>query len=537
MHRLCGRGLVSFGLGALSVACASGPPKGSEAPRSDFAKAEVESFIPARMRRLSNFEYENTVRELLGLDVSVADKLPSDFKVDGYTRNDRAAVSSAYNARARVLAEEMAREFVRVRGDVLACGDRAEEEGAETFISAWTLRALRRPATAAEVTALRDIYRGARTAEKSHTEALSWVVTALLSSPSFLYVSEIGQPTEDPQVRVLSPYEIAAVLSYTLRGAPPDEPLIEAAKNGRLLSSAEREMEARRLLSLSGTRHQFRRFVQEWLEVDGLAATSKDEAVTPYYEDLKPRMLAETSAFVDEVMVHRGASLSALLTAGFSSVDPTMARFYGLSAWGPRVSSESVGRIGLLQQASFLAAHAHPDGTSPIRRGDFILRRVLCIDMPRPDEIGIEVIIPPVTQTETTRQRFSAHVSNQGCASCHDAIDPLGFAFEQFDAAGHFRSSENGAPVDARGTFAFEEFHATFSGSVELSRYLAKRPEATRCFRRHALKFFAADASEAHADAFDELVQVLPEPARPHLLENLVAYVKSDLFLYRRSMP
>src|SRR5690606_20680611 len=128
----------------------------------------------------------------------------------------------------------------------------------------------------------------------------------------------------------------------------------------------------------------------------------KDDSVTAHYEGLKSSMLAETSAFVDEVFVHRGASLASLLTAGFSSVDQKMARYYDLDAWGPRVPSQQVGRLGVLQHASFLSAHAHPDGTSPIKRGDFILRRILCVDVPRPEEIGIEVVIPAVTETTTT---------------------------------------------------------------------------------------------------------------------------------------
>jgi hypothetical protein len=157
--------------------------------------------------------------------------------------------------------------------------------------------------------------------------------------------------------------------------------------------------------------------------------------------------------------------------------------------------------------------------------------------MPRPDEIGIEVIIPAVTKTETTRERFEAHVNNPGCASCHDAIDPLGFAFEHFDAAGRYREEENGSAIVASGEFELEEFRAEFSTSVELSRWLAEQTETARCFRQHALAYFAAQADEKHARAFEQIVARLPESQKASLIENLVAYAKSDLFLYRRVSP
>src|SRR5690606_4841085 len=113
-------------------------------------------------------------------------------------------------------------------------------------------------------------------------------------------------------------------------------------------------------------------------------------------------MLSETQNYVDEVMVHHGASVSALLAGGFASVDPTLARYYDLEAFGPVVPVARWGRIGVLQHASFLSSHAHPDGTSPVKRGDFILRRVLCRPMPRPAELGIEVVMPAPVEGQTT---------------------------------------------------------------------------------------------------------------------------------------
>lgn len=522
---------------ALSLSCGPRTTTVETVQEKSFSAEEIEAFLPARLRRLSNAEYEATVEALLGLDTQIAKELPPNLEVDGYSRNDVAPVSSLLSARLQKITRRLSTEFVEKRPDTVLCTDAEEVACARTFIDAFAPRALRRPLSPDERSALLSIYQEARLVENSHDRALSWIISTLLQSPSLLYVSEKGAPTKDPSVRYLSSHEAASVLSYMLQGGPPDEELRQAADSGALLSGEERRRQALRLLSQWETRHQFRRFVTEWLEIGRLSVTSKDERIAPHFEDLKSHMQDETSAFVDEVMVRRGASLSALLTAGFSSVDPTMARFYDLDAWGPRVPTEHAGRIGLLQQASFLSAHAHPDGSSPIKRGDFVLRRILCVDMPRPDELGIEVVIPEVTTTETTRARFSAHVQNDGCAACHDIIDPLGFSFENFDAAGHFREKENGFPIRAKGSFEYEGMKARFSDSAELSRWLAAQPESPACFRRHALRFFAASGQGSHANAFESLITDQDESKRASLIENLVTYAGSDLFLYRKVLP
>ena len=243
---------------------------------------------------------------------------------------------------------------------------------------------------------------------------------------------------------------------------------------------------------MKDTRHHFRRFVLEWLEVDELERSAKSAALHPEYDALKSHMLAETSAFVDEVMVAEGASISALLTAGFASVDPPLARFYGLKTWGARASLANSGRIGILQQASFLAAHAHEDFTSPVKRGDFVMKKLLCAPTRRPAELGIDLVFPPPSTALTTRERFSQHVVDPSCASCHDAIDAFGFPFETFDAAGRARTTENARPVNPVTEARVGGKTVRLENSVELSRILAKSPEVKECFARQAFRYFSA---------------------------------------------
>jgi hypothetical protein len=245
-------------------------------------------------------------------------------------------------------------------------------------------------------------------------------------------------------------------------------------------------------------------------------------------------MLNETSAFVDEVMVHKGASIRSLLTAGFASVEPSMARYYGFSAYGPRVSLEGTLRLGLLQQASFLAAHAHEASSSPVKRGDFVMRKLLCTTLPRPQELNIEVTIPAPDPKLTTREQFQAHVTNQSCQACHAPIDALGNTFENFDAAGRARVSENNRPVDTKVSFEHEGNSTKFSDSLELARFLAQNTATHSCFARHAFRFFSGQALPEVEHAFLQLVDTLPAADRENLIEIVVAYVKSELFAQRR---
>jgi hypothetical protein len=273
--------------------------------------------------------------------------------------------------------------------------------------------------------------------------------------------------------------------------------------------------------------------VLEWLEVDELERTAKNADLYPDYEALKPRMLAETSAFVDEVMVSEGASISALLTAGFASVDPRLARFYGLQTWGPRASLAKTGRVGILQQASFLAAHAHEDSTSPVKRGDFVMRKLLCSEVRRPSELGIEVIIPGPSTALTTRERFAQHVSDASCRGCHASIDAFGFTFETFDATGRARDTENGRRIDSVTETSVAGKSVRFENSVDLSRFLAESPDVKQCFARQAFRYFSAQHEKSVERSYLELRDALPDALSGNLVEELVLYAKSDFFVRR----
>jgi len=513
-----------------AVACGPTPVARSPGP----GRAKSDALLPSRVRRLSNFEYERTVRALVGGDQPIAERLPPDVRKDGYTVNAEQTVPATWAAQLGNVARDVAHRAVAEPNEKLAlCLKSAAADCGEAWAFDLGRRAFRRPLQSAEESMLRAAFAEGARDGRGVAGGAELVLTFLLQSPSLLYVTELGRGGKPGEVVTLDPYEIASALSYMLRGAPPDEPLLAAAGARALLSPGAREAQARRLLAMPDTRHHFRRFILEWLEVDALELTAKSGQLFPDYEELRPHMLAETTAFVDEVMVFGGGSIQNLLEAGFASVDPPMARFYGLTTWGPRASLRASTRRGLLQQAAFLAAHAHEDETSPVKRGDFVMRKLLCKPVPRPEELGIEVVIPPPSKALSTRERFSAHADDPACRSCHQTLDAIGYAFEGFDAMGRARPRENGRPVDTSGRVRVLGTEHAFASSLELTRWLADSPVVSECFARQAFRYFSAGSHPAAEEGFLELRRALPESARANLFETLIAYVRSDSFIER----
>jgi hypothetical protein len=526
--RLCALAMIATSL----TACVNGLGHGAVSPGTPSA------LLPARVRRLTNVEYERSVSELLATRVELANELPPDLRQDGYTRNAAQVLPSETLARLDALTRPLAHDAAAHRlAKLVPCAAAAGDSCARELVETLGRRAFRRPIASAERERLLVAFDAGRADGGGFAGGAELVLRVLLLSPSFIYTSELGAGGALGSVITLDPYEIASELSYTVRGGPPDETLLAAAADGSLLQARVREREARRLVAENDTRHQFRRFVLEWLEVDGLEQSAKTDTTLVDYDALKSHMLDETRGFVDEVMVERGGSLRALLTAGFASVDAPMARFYGLHGYGAEASLAGSARLGILQQASFLAAHAHEDASSPVKRGDFVMRRLLCQPVKRPGEVGIDIVFPPPAPSTTTRERFDAHTMSTACSGCHAELDQLGFTFENFDEMGRARTSEHGQPVRSQAVVRLSNRDVSVADSRELSRYLADEPRVSECFARQAFRYFSADAEPGVERSFIDLSRALPSERAGDLVEQVVAFVKSELFVKREVRP
>jgi hypothetical protein len=536
----------SAGAGAGGIATpAAGSGSPAAAGGSGGADATRDSgLLPARLRRLTNAEFDASVRTLLGFDSSFGASFTPDTRQGGFTRNDAQRVDPVFVTQLNDAAQKLAAMAKPKLTSIAPCSDAAgNEDCARTFIASFAQRAYRRPATTREVEALVAVYR-IGSEGSAYPDGIEAVISAVLQSPGFIYVTEIGQQPAAASAR-LTDHEIASALAYLLTGAPPDDSLLQAAAAGMLSTPDARRSHARRLLATDAASAQVIRMVHEWLGIDRITETAKDSNVYPEFAGLRDAMKREADAFVSEVMWRSGSDVRELIAADWTPAEDGLARMY-LNGQAPtrdagRVSLSSVRRRGILNQGAFLSVYAHATETAPVLRGVALLRRVACVDIPSPTSLNINVVPPVPDPAKTTRERFAIHSQDAACKSCHGSIDALGFSFEALDGMGRERHMENGRAVDSTTTLsAGYSFDGSYADSADLALELADSKELKTCFARQLFRYAAARSdtiAKGAEGSFLSAVAALPADAQGKFAELIVAYVTSDAFSQRGANP
>jgi len=416
---------------------------------------------------------------------------PTGFPFD--TDADTAVVGAAHVDAYLAAAERLGDDAAARIATIYPCGWDADRSGcSRSLIEVLGRRAFRRPLTADEL----DRYTQLAVTPATRTEGVATAIQGLLVSPSFLYRSELGEPDGDGHYR-LTAYELATAMSYMILGTTPDDALLAAAAAGELDSPDGIEQHARRLLADPRARDQIGEFALQWIGGEAVATADKRADLFPGFDDRTRASLAdETREFAAHVVFDGSGRFTELLTADYTVIDATAARFYGLPApagGGPGVVPYGDDRrAGVLGHASTLAAHAHSDQTSPILRGLVVRRNLLCEELPPPPPFAGGV--PDVDPNATTRERFAQHTANPVCAGCHRYIDSVGFGFEHFDPVGAWRDVENGTAVDATGDLndvdhLGTDTSAPYANVPELAAIIAGSRAAPSCFARQYFRF------------------------------------------------
>ncbi len=505
---------------------------------------------PRRLRRLSQREYNNVVRDLLGDTSSPADRHVPDSYQNGYDNGSAGLVVQtdqleAYQRSAEALAESTVRDHLP---RLLGSCDRTTAGAAacfESFLQNFAARAFRRPLSDEERGRLRTVYAREQAAPDPFLRGLQTALEVILQSPQFLYREELGSPAAEsaagPRTVELSDYELASELSFLLTGSLPDEALWAAVVAGRFHRPEDHLQQAVRLLAQPGAQPTLRAFLHKWLATDRVPTLSKAASVYPRFSPaLAKSMAGELDRFYDEVLWRGRGSLQALFTERVSFVDAELAALYQVPYSGSgfaRVQLPPEQRSGVLSRAGYLAVHAATDSSGPVSRGVFLLQALLCLPPPQPPA-NVPPAIPvgdPRGENLTTRQRFAQHVADPFCAGCHTRIDGVGFGFEQFDGIGAFRTVENGQPVDSRGTLTGTfEIDGDYTGVSELAQRLATSRLLADCFVRQSYRY-AMGQIEPDGDDLTSLgASFTPEAP---LREALLLFVRSPLFTRRTVEP
>lgn len=421
-----------------------------------------------------------------------------------------------------------------IRANLLVCEPVAGNESActRTVLEAFVPRAWRRPTTPEEIDALVDLAESARLDGDDWEGSIRHALKAVLLSPHFIFRVEIDEPGAT-DVHPVGDYELASRLSYFLWSSMPDDALFEAAASGELHDPAVLEEQVTRMIDDPRAEALMANFAGQWLYIRAVVPDIvKDVTLFPGYDaELNAAMRTEMELFFRTFVTER-RSLKELLTAESTFVDARLATHYGLpvpaGAGFSEVSLAGSKRRGLMTMAGLMTVLSHPDTTSPVKRGKWVLEQLLCTP-PAPPPPGVEADPAEPSPDASVREQLEEHRSNPSCAGCHNLIDPLGLGLEHYDPIGAYRSIDGGKPVDASGNMPDG---STFTDALDMVALLSERDDFTRCTVKHAATYALGRGFDSEDPYLAEIVA--DAEARGFTLEDLaIAIATNDVFRMR----
>ena len=497
----------------------------------------------APLRRITRFEYNNTVRDLLDLKTRHADTLPGEEAGSGFGNDaDALGVSRLLTDGYRSVAKQFAQEatvdaaaVVRVAGCDPATGEDACQQ---RFLADYLGRAFRRPAEPDEVTSYQSTFTQGKMLGGTFATGVRAVLERSLQSAQFLYRIETGEMVDVARnLGRPTGYEIASRLSYLIWSSMPDKALLEAAQQGKLATKEGVVAEARRLLGDGRAKDGLRYFHGMLLGHSGLDNLERDMQLYPSF---KPGMGSlfrqETEQFLDYAVWEGGGDLSTIFTAPYTFVNGPLATFYGI----PNVTGDAfkkvdlvdtTKRLGLMTQASILTLTTPGSRTDPVVRGKWIYTKVLCGKVPDPPP---DVpLLPEAEPGQSVRVRLAMHRDNPNCAGCHMLMDPIGFGFENYDGVGQWRDLENGVPIDNSGNVIATDVAGPFNGPVEFAQKLAVSRDVRSCYVGRYLNYAYGRALDPKDECSKSVATTAFEQAQGNVKELMIAVTQTDGFLLR----
>ncbi len=412
--------------------------------------------IPARVILLSGTEITNSVTSAFNSTALASSiNLPNELNPRGAIAAPDLSVPSvttlqaiSNSASAVSLAVNINTVFAFGTGCSLTMSGTTETTCVNGIISNMGKKLFRRPLTTSESNGYSAFYQTAKGNGASPEVANRYLVQAMLMSPNFLYRTELGTGTGTVN---LTPYEVASAISYTTTGSPPDSTLMTAAQNNQLQTAAQLQTQVSRLLATASGRSHTTDFVKNWFGLDNLSTSDR--------------------AAIDS-SVSAGGSVSAIFA-------PSGGNLFG--------------------SKSFLARYAHSGESAPVLRGKAIWTQFLCQTLPPPPP---NVVTPTASATLTTRQRYEQTTETASCIRCHQSMNQLGFAFENYDGNGNYRSTENGVTIDTSATIYVQSIAGTkATGPTDMMNGLVGTTEASSCFATKAYSLVTQQSSVGNSDS------------------------------------
>jgi Protein of unknown function (DUF1592)/Protein of unknown function (DUF1588)/Protein of unknown function (DUF1587)/Protein of unknown function (DUF1585)/Protein of unknown function (DUF1595)/Planctomycete cytochrome C len=410
--------------------------------------------------------------------------------------------------------------------------DQPPREAAREIVTRFADKAFRRPSRPEEVERFLKLYDKAEKEGDRFEDCVRLALEGVLVWPDFLFRVELDPPGLAPGTSYpIGEYELASRLSYFLWSSMPDAELFDLAKQGKLRENLEPQV--RRMLADPKSIAFVQNFSGQWLTTRKLAYVAPDPKEFPGFDDdLRSAMNRETELFF-EAILRENRSILDLLDADFSFVNERLARHYGIEGVaGPEFRRVKLppNRGGVLTQASVLTLTSNPTRTSPVKRGKWVLDQILGTPPPPPPP-DVPTLSDNKQLTGTLRQVMEQHRSNATCASCHQRMDPIGFAFENYDAVGAWRDKEGGVTIDPSGALPGGR---AFQGPADLKTILrGKKEQFSRCLVEKVLTYALGRGLEYYDRcAVDEILEALRKD-EDRFVTLIVGVAKSGPFLMR----
>jgi len=494
---------------------------------------------PSPMRRLTRWEYNNTVADLLGDATRPAEKFVPEAVQLGFDNNaDGATLSAVLISQQEDAASQLASTAVTKLSTLLGCDSAAKGElpCASEFIARFGRRALRHTLSATERERYESFYTKER-ATGTYAEAIEQVVHAMLLSPYFLYRPEFGtSPLDTKAARKLTGHEMASRLSYMFWGSMPDDILLDAADADTLSTPEGIKAQAERLLMHPRGQASIKNFFGQWGGLSQLSSITRDKIFTPQLAALQ---MQETEAFVDEIIRKDDGRWSTMLTAPASFRNDVLSAFYGQPGGSKelaRVALDPKRTSGLLTQGSLLTLHAHPGQTSPVLRGKFLLERVFCLPPPPPPN-DVDATVPAPDPNVSARKQLEQKTQTVApCMGCHAVINPPGFAFDHFDSMGRWRDVEdNKLPIDTSGELSGTDVDGPFGDHMDLGKLVAQSQTSRECVITEWFRYtHGRDHLEVDTCTMDEL-RTKFEASKGNIRQLLLDMAQTEAFRYLAS--
>jgi hypothetical protein len=504
--------------------------------------------------RLNQTQYDNTVHDLLGTNLTPASSFPVDetdlgFDTISSVLRLQPAHIEQYLAAAQTLMNEF---FARPATDPLYTQYVTCDVGSggsaciQQILVGFASKAWRRPATASELVP----YAMLAAAQATPQAGLQAAMQAVLVSTKFIYRLELDPNPNDSTIHRLSAYELATRLSYLIWSSMPDDALFAAAASGSLLTDDGLKAQVTRMLGMTDKSRAFiDTFGTQWLGVSELTTITPDPTMFPNFDDsVRQGMIAETTDFLLEFL-NDSLPLPQLLTANFTYANTALAAMYGLPAvqgtGSQRVSTAGTSRGGLLTQGTYLAGFSNATSTSPVKRGLYILARLLCSSPPPPPPgVSTNLAEIPNAASLSVRQQLEAHeMMGPTCSSCHRVMDPMGLIMENYDAVGQYRKADSFGPIDATGTIpAAPPATGTIDvdGEVQLASILSTDSRFVPCAIQNVVSFglgraFGSLGGPATDDAILARIAAATSADGQSFEAILASLTQDDVFRSRRA--